>query len=254
MLNILQINLRIVYMQKKSINPFDKDITLNGGYLYTTNAILSSRLANERLTVATANIVKLTGKKVIDVGCGDGVYTNELFKQYHPKQIIGVDSSINAIKLAQVLHSKNERIQFKTCSIYDLNRSFSHFDIAIVRGVIHHVENPQKAIASVTKIASDIIILEPNGYNPILKIVERISLYHRIHKEKSYFPYQIRKWLEENKFKVIKDQFVGFVPFFCPDGMARPLKKIEPYIENLPFIRNFLCGVYVVHAKKYFAP
>ncbi|MBI4009308.1 class I SAM-dependent methyltransferase [Candidatus Roizmanbacteria bacterium] len=240
-------------MQKHFVAPFDNDVTLNGGYLYTTHAILSSKLANERLTQATLNMTKLTDKKVIDIGCGDGTYTYEFYKRCHPKQIIGVDSSKNAIKLAQILYKDHKKIQFHSRNIYHLESDFKNFDIAIVRGVIHHLEYPEKAIQSIAKVAKKVIILEPNGYNPLLKIVEKVSLYHRIHKEKSYTPRTLRRWLKEAGFIVEKDTYVGFVPFFCPDGMAIAFKKIEILIEHTLLFSRLFCAVYVVLVKKKFS-
>jgi len=237
-------------MKKSGVYPFDNDITLNGGYLYTTNSILSSKLANERLTKATVEMVNLRNKRIIDVGCGDGSYTYELYKRYQPKQIVGIDASKNAIKLARALYAK-KGVQFVLCSIYSLTKMFDLFDIAIVRGVIHHVEHPYKAIGEIAKIASEVVILEPNGYNPALKLIEKISLYHRIHKEKSYPPFKLRNWINLTELKIVKDQYVGFVPFFCPDGMAKTLNVMEPWIEKLPVFCRFLCGVYVILAKKH---
>lgn len=237
-------------MKNSEYHAFDNDVTLNGGYLYTTNAILSSKMANERLTKATIDIIDLKGKTVIDVGCGDGTYTYELYKWCKPKHLVGVDAARNAIKLAQVLYHKEKGIKFVCENIYNLPKKLSVFDVAIVRGVIHHVDHPQKAIESLAKIAKEIVILDPNGYNPLLKIVEKVSLYHRTHKEKSYSPVKIRGWLTKTRYGIVKDDYVGFVPFFCPDGMAIALKKVEKYIENFPLFSRFLCAVYVVYAKK----
>ena len=61
--------------------PFDRDVALNEGYRYTTNAPLSSRLANDRLTDATLDLVPLAGRSLIDVGCGDGTYTADLARE-----------------------------------------------------------------------------------------------------------------------------------------------------------------------------
>lgn len=231
-------------------SPFDKDIILNGGYIYTTNATLSSKMANDRLTEATLRTISLNGKRIIDVGCGDGTYTYELCKRSKPKKIVGVDSAKNAIELAQVLYKKHKNLSFHYASIYDLYEKYKNFDIAIVRGVLHHVDFPQKAIESLSKVASQIIILEPNGYNPLLKVVEKVSLYHRIHKEKSYPPILLRRWLSKVGFKTKSNSYVGFVPFFCPDGMARVMKKMEKYIENIYLFSRLFCAVYVVLAKK----
>jgi ubiquinone/menaquinone biosynthesis C-methylase UbiE len=237
-------------MQKPTHAAFDQDVILNGGYMYTTNALLSSKMANDRLTDATIKIISLKGKRVIDVGCGDGTYTYELYRRSKPKEMVGVDAAKEAIRLAQVLYKNHNKLKFYTGDVYRLNRKFENFDVAIVRGVIHHVDFPQKAIASISKIAKRIVILEPNGYNPFLKIVEKISLYHRIHKEKSYPPILLRHWLSKVGFKTKSYSYVGFVPFFCPDGMALFMKKIEKLIEKIYLFSRLFCAVYIVLAKR----
>ena len=161
-------------MKKDGIGPFDQDVTLNGGYLYTTNAKLSSKFANDRLTRATRQMISLKNKSVIDVGCGDGVYTHELFQSEKPKRILGIDASKKAIRIAQKLYQKRN-LTFQYVNIYHLERLKTKFDIAIVRGVLHHVDDPRNAIVSIAKIASTVLILETNGYNPLLKIIEKID-------------------------------------------------------------------------------
>ena len=54
---------------------FSKDAVNNAGYIYTTNAKLSSYLANQRLTDIALEMVNFKTKKVLDFGCGDGTYT-----------------------------------------------------------------------------------------------------------------------------------------------------------------------------------
>ena len=231
-------------------SPFDIDVSLNGGYLYTTQARLSSRVANQRLTQATIDAVTLKGKKIIDVGCGDGVYTRELYQKTKPKKMYGVDSSKEAIKIANKIYDRYKNLKFYYASLYNLPKQFEKFDLALVRGVIHHVDYPEKAIQSIAKVASEILILEPNGYNPLLKIIEKISPYHRFHKEKSYPPKKIRYWLKKAGYSVVKDKFISIIPFFFPDTFTVILKKFEPLVENIPYLRNVLCGIYVVYAKK----
>jgi len=231
-------------------SPFDIDVSLNGGYLYTTQARLSSRVANQRLTQATLATVNLRNKKVIDVGCGDGVYTYEIYKQTRPKKMYGVDSSREAIKIANKIFARYKNLQFSFANLYNLVKKRGSYDIALVRGVIHHVDYPEKAIKSIANIAKEIIILEPNGYNPLLKVIEKISPYHRFHKEKSYQPRKIRQWLNNAGYTVVNDKFISIVPFFFPDTFTYLIKPLEPLVESLPYLRNFLCGVYVVYAKK----
>src|SRR3989344_2999484 len=98
--------------------PFDIDVSLNGGYLYTTQARLSSRVANQRLTLETLAILDLKGKYVIDVGCGDGVYTFELYQKAKPKKMFGIDSSIEAVKIARKIYDRYKNLKFIQGDIY----------------------------------------------------------------------------------------------------------------------------------------
>lgn len=232
-------------------NQFDIDVTLNGGYLYSENERLSSRMANDRLTKAVLDTVSLTDKVVIDVGCGDGAYTYRYFIKSRPKQMVSFDISKEAIKAAQKKYKGTKNLLFYFGDIYSLEQSQTKADIAIVRGVLHHVDNPFAAIQAVSKVADEILIIEPNGYNPLLKVIEKISPYHRAHREKSYFPFTLRKMMREAGYKKdISWSYINLVPFFFPDILAKFLKIIEPFIEKTPILSRAACGVFVVYAKK----
>lgn len=231
-------------------SPFDIDVSLNGGYLYTTQARLSSIVANHRLTLATFESVQLKNKKVIDIGCGDGVYTFELYKNSQPRKLYGIDSSKQAVKLAKMFYGRFKNIKFFHADLYNMPKNLANFDLALVRGVIHHLPNPETAIKAIGEICDEILILEPNGYNPLLKMIERISPYHRFHKEKSYPPKKIRYWLEKAGFNVRLQKYISIVPFFFPDILTVIFKIFEPFVEKLPYLRNIICGVYVAYAKK----
>jgi 2-polyprenyl-3-methyl-5-hydroxy-6-metoxy-1,4-benzoquinol methylase len=86
-------------VQEKSVRQFDKDVRDNKGYLYTQTDQLSSRLANQRWQVAMGELVDLKGKRVLDLGCGDGTYTLKFLEQ-KPAFLMGVDASKMAIRLA----------------------------------------------------------------------------------------------------------------------------------------------------------
>ena len=94
------------------------------------------------------------------------------------------------------------------------------------------------------------IIVEPNGYNPVLKVIEKVSPYHRAHDEKSYWPPTLNAWFRRNGFSVVKQKFFGVVPFFCPTPIAKSLKAIEPPIEALPITRHLACGTNLVLYRK----
>ena len=233
---------------EKNINEFNKDVEANAGYLYSTGAKLSSRIANKRLSDAVRQSVSLTGKRVIDVGCGDGVYTVELLND-RPKSVLGIDPAETAVESARRRSAGFDNIEYKIADIYHLDSLNDRFDVAIVRGVLHHLYDAEKAIANLSKIADEIVVIEPNGYCPILKVIEKVSKYHRVHEEKSYPPHRIDKWFALQGAKKTRSFYCGVVPMFCPDTMARVLKILEPIVEKTPVLRELLCAVYVLKVR-----
>lgn len=235
-------------MVERNVAQFDEDVRANAGYLYTTNARKSSVLANRRLTDVTRAMVDLRGKRVIDVGCGDGTYVAELFATCAPAAMVGVDASREAIDSANRAFAR-PGLRFDACSVYDLPYEARSFDVAVVRGLLHHLDDAPRALARIGTLAQQVVVIEPNGYNPTLKLIERFSRYHREHGEKSYAPAQLRRWIRELGGTIEREQYAGLVPFFCPDWMATGLKTIEPAIEATPVARQLSCAVFTVRYR-----
>ena len=190
----------------------------------------------------------IRGQRVIDIGCGDGTYTIELFERGQPASICGVDLAQQAIEVARQKAS-GRNIQFAVESAYGLPYASNSFDVACLRGVLHHTDRPMDALREALRVAPLVVIIEPNGYNPVLKVLERVSSYHREHREKSYSPRKLDRWVYDLCGCVQKRKWVGLVPMFCPDWMARVLKAVEPYFEEFPCIRCLACGQYVLAVR-----
>ena len=121
-----------------TIEPFSSDVSNKRGYSYTINPSLSSRYANERITEATLQLVSIRGQRLIDIGCGDGTFTVELFDRGQPTSITAIDPSEDAIEVAE--EKKGGRaIEFSTNSAYQLAWADNSFDVAYLRGVLHHL-------------------------------------------------------------------------------------------------------------------
>lgn len=235
---------------EKNILRFSTDTEKYGGYVYTSNEKRSSKVANEYQTKNILKFVRIRNKSVIDVGCGDGTYTIDIYSRGNPKKILGFDPSRKGINQAKRRKPRKKNISFINGSVYDVPVK-QRYDIAVVRGVLHHLYKPEMAFPELKRIAKKVIIVEPNGYNLILKIIEKTSKYHIDHEEKSYLPYKIRKWIIQNGGEIKKEKYLGLVPFFSPDWLVSVLKKIEPFIENFSLINKLLCGnYYVVYENK----
>lgn len=235
-------------IKEKNIAVFNKDIESNKGYLCTTGEKISIKFCAERISEAVQSLVNMNGKNIIDIGCGDGKYTFELLK-FNPNYLLGVEPADKAILVAKSKISGQKNIDFIVGDIYNVASLKKRFDIAIVRGVLHHLYEVELAVKNVCQIADEIIVVEPNGYNFILKIIEKISSYHIEHEEKSYFPHKLNRWFSQNGGKIISSTYIGLVPVFCPNFLAKIFKKIEPLVEKIFPFNMLFCAQYVVKIK-----
>lgn len=184
------------------------------------------------------------GKKIIDIGCGDGKYSAE-FAKFGPAKVFGIDTAAAAIDAATKRNIGDRRFEFAVGSVYNLAVYHGQFDIALVRGVLHHLSDPPRAIAEILKTAHTMIIIEPNGFNPVLKVLEKVSRYHREHKERSFLPPMLRHWSVEAGGRITKSCYIGLVPMFAPDFLAKLCKTFEPFVERTPVVRQICCAQYV---------
>jgi len=227
--------------------PFERDAVENDGYLYTTNTRRSSQIANMRHSEAIYGAVDFHGKRVIDIGCGDGTYSVEIYDREEPSSIYALDPAASALDIAR-RKAGGRNITFEAASAYQIPCGDGTFDIAHLRGVLHHMDRPFDALSEAFRVAPCIIVLEPNGYNLGMKMIEKVSKYHRLHGEKSYPPSRLDRWVRRLGGKVIHRDWACLVPFFCPDWFARGMKAIEPIVESIPVVNRLGCGAYVMVA------
>lgn len=232
-----------------AVDAFDHDVIDNGGYRYTTNAQLSSVLSNERIVQEFQHATSFRNRSVIDIGCGDGTYSIALHDNDGPARLVAIDAAAEAIEIAKNKRG-NRPIDFQVQSAYELNFPDNTFDVAQFRGVLHHLDRPDVAIREALRVAKEIVVMEPNGYNPVLKMIEKYSAYHIEHGEKSYAPSALDAWVGQANATLKYRSFVGLVPFFCPNWFARTLKFFEPLVEYTPFVKNIACGQYIFSAVR----
>ena len=112
------------------------------------------------------------------------------------------------------------------------------------------MDRPFDAIREALRVAPTIILLEPNGYNMGLKLIEKASRYHREHGEKSYPPRGSIALSGDLGARVTYRSFACIVPYFCPDWFARAMKRIEPIVESLPLADRLGCSTYIMVATR----
>jgi ubiquinone/menaquinone biosynthesis C-methylase UbiE len=232
---------------QETVRAFDSDVDSHAGYVYTTSKQLSCRLAIARWVETVNAMVEMKDRRVLDLGCGDGYFSRLYHDRERPAGMVGIDPSANAI--AAAIDKRGERqIEYKVGDGHALPYADREFDLVLVQAVLHHDNNAGDIVREACRLGREVVILEPNGYNPGLKILEKISPYHRQHKEKSYFPRTIDSWLERAGARIVDRRYSNFVPMFAPDLVARACRRVEPLVEGVPLVRNLGCAIYTVKA------
>ena len=186
---------------------------------------------------------------MIDIGCGDGTFSIELHDRGRPFGIHAIDVAEGPVEIARRRAGARD-ITFEVASAYDIPRGDNSFDIAHVRGVLHHMDRPFAVMREALRVAPTLILLEPNGYNMGLKMIEKLSRYHREHGERSYPPGRLDRFARQLSRRVTHRSFFCTVPYFCPDWFARAMKRIEAKVESLPLVNQLACGAYVMVAER----
>lgn len=113
------------------------------------------------------------GKRVLDVACGEG-YGSFLMKSWGAREVIGVDNSGEAIRIANSLFSR-KGIQFVRGDAQSLDRvlrGYNQFDLIVSFETIEHVNDSRRFVELLKQQRSEpgiVIISCPNdfaGFDP----------------------------------------------------------------------------------------
>jgi len=109
-------------------------------------------------------------RTLLDVGCGDGRFLREVQKKHPDAEILGVDYSDRAIRLAAAL---NPHISFQSINILD--RPLDHrFDVVTLIEVLEHIHSDQVELF-LSRIAANlndqgrVVLTVPHLNKPLLE-------------------------------------------------------------------------------------
>ena len=110
---------------------------------------------------------------LLDIGCGPGFNADYLSGKYH--QYTGVDYSEKFIEIAKTLHPEGN---FIAANVKNLEQVCNgRYDIILGCGILHHIDEPDKALSSMRKICTPETVLafiEPYNGNPVVQLMRYI--------------------------------------------------------------------------------
>ena len=132
---------------------FDKYDTKGAGYHWTqVNGTIFQRniYVIARYGLVVKQIGDLRGKRILDIGCGDGALTNLLAQ--NGGLVTGVDVSKKALKFAGEKTQDSGNIEFIRASGYNLPLRDGSFDHIISADTIEHLQEPEKMLVEIARL------------------------------------------------------------------------------------------------------
>ena len=185
----------------------------------TGNYKLLHKLNPLRLKYITSR-VEIKNKKILDIGCGGGILSEELSKM--GAKVTGIDSSKKSINIAKK-HAKEQdlEIEYINGSILDAS-SLGNYDCVVCFEMIEHIHEPKELIekiGTITQKKSHLFISTINRNlksfffakifaEYILNIVPRGTHQYA----KFITPYELNNMLEQHDFNINSIDGILFNP------------------------------------------
>ena len=162
----------------------------------------------------------LNNKKVLDIGCGGGILSEELCKQ--GAEVTGIDSSSKSISIAkQHAEQNNYDIEYINKSIFEIT-DIGTYDFVICFEMIEHINEPNNLIKKIKEHSSKNSGLFISTINRNLKsfvlakmMAEYILNYvpKGTHQYAKFItPYELTKMLDNNNYKLNDISGLNFNP------------------------------------------
>ncbi|MCF6777864.1 methyltransferase domain-containing protein [Thiotrichales bacterium 19X7-9] len=198
--------------------------------------------------------------KILDIGCGDGHITDEIYQLIPNCDVTGIDISEEMINYASSTYPHIEFI----CNNAEINFKVGEFNLITSFSTAHWIENQYVLFNNI------LLNLKPNGrflgfLYPIcniqiesLKEVTSLNKY-KIYFNKFYLPYfdhTVEKYeqiFKNLKFKInlLKKTPIEFVSYPSKDDFIRFLSSWLPHINDVPndMRDEFMCDFVDIYLK-----
>ncbi len=117
-------------------------------------------------------------KNVLEIGCGDGMYTNLLLDK--SESITATDYSEQMVDVCQKRFEASKNLKVEKADCFDLPYPANSFDSVFMANLIHIIPNPQEAVKEVKRVLKENGSFIALSYSlKEMKFFDKISLMYR---------------------------------------------------------------------------
>ena len=103
----------------------------------------------------------LKGLRVLDVGCGEGVFSITA-RQLGAEYVMGLEPRKEKVDQAKFICRAQEidSVEFKQMRVMEINKEIGQFDVVLFIGVLYVMEKPFEAINKLSEVTKDILLID----------------------------------------------------------------------------------------------
>jgi len=168
------------------------------------------------------DITSLTGKRVLDVGCGGGILAESLATQ--GAKVTGIDMAPSSLEVARLhLLESGEQVDYRLITVEDLAREQQgHYDVVTCMEMLEHVPDPVSVVAACARLVKPggevfLSTLNRNSKSYLLAILGAEYLLQLLPKgthsyAKFIKPSELDRWCRQAGLLLMKLQGIGYNP------------------------------------------
>lgn len=177
-------------------------------------------------------IKMIVGSRVLDCGCGFGLFS----KMCSDKGLVvhSIDVDEKSLNIARDIY----KVECNLESVYQTSLPDDSIDTVILNDVIEHLDlNP--LIKEINRIGtSRIIVQDTNTYNPFLRLYRWVTGHKEMNECK---PLDIVNFLSENGFKPSEFKYMNIISLYISGGLQRrPIPIFSRYPRAVFMVDSLL--------------
>jgi SAM-dependent methyltransferase len=181
---------------------------------------------------------------VLELGCGDGEFAVEVLGR-HYRQVVALEKSPTAVERARTRPGiGNVRFGVADVVTHEYGAG-DRWDGAFLIGFLHHVKQGTPIVVErLARVVPRVIVMEPNGNNPVRKLLEHLPSY-RAGGEESFRLAELVGIFALAGYRLRERATINLFPPFTPDALFPVIRGLERLVEATPALHG-LCSSHVL--------